>query len=150
MSSAYGHIGIEQEPRLLSLDAFVAHLTPAIRTHVRKNRTTLSIIPGGYIGYIQVLDVSLNKPLKALIKEEYNDHYNQHIDDQKQEKFNIGERWILLTYWVAKAWKRLHLEYKDTIIQTFWNVGMTLNPDGSQDEELKVKGIPDISVGNYQ
>jgi hypothetical protein len=55
----------------------------------------------------------------------------------------------LLTYWVARAWKRLHLEYKDTIINTFRNVGLALNPDGSQDGELKVKGIPDIQVGDY-
>ena len=27
---------------------------------------------------------------------------------------------------------------------------MALNPNGSEDAELKVKGIPDIAVGNYQ
>ena len=61
---------------MLSLDAFATYLTPTIRSYIRKNRTTLSIILGGYIGYIQVLDISLNKPLKALIKEEYNDYYD--------------------------------------------------------------------------
>jgi hypothetical protein len=30
----------------------------------------LSAIPGGCIGLVQPLDVSINKPLKALIKEE--------------------------------------------------------------------------------
>jgi hypothetical protein len=30
-------------------------------------------------------------------------------------------------------------------------VGLSLNPDGSQDKELlKIKGIPDISIRNYQ
>jgi hypothetical protein len=76
MSSAYGNIGVEQEPQLLCLDAFVAPLTPTIRSHIRKNWTTLSVIPGGCTGYIQVLDVSLNKPLKALIKEEHDDHFD--------------------------------------------------------------------------
>jgi hypothetical protein len=42
------------------------------------------------------------------------------------------------------------LEYKDTIVKTFQSLGMALNPDGSEDAELKVKGIPDIAVGNYQ
>jgi len=41
------------------------------------------------------------------------------------------------------------LEYKDTIINTFRNVGLALNPNGSEDKELKIKGIPDIQVGNY-
>jgi hypothetical protein len=27
---------------------------------------------------------------------------------------------------------------------------MALNPDGSEDAELKIKGIPDIFIGNYQ
>lgn len=27
---------------------------------------------------------------------------------------------------------------------------MALNPDGSKDAELKVKGIPNIALGNYQ
>jgi hypothetical protein len=27
---------------------------------------------------------------------------------------------------------------------------MALNPDGSKDTELKIKGIPDVVIGNYQ
>lgn len=91
----------------------------------------------------------MNKPLKDLIQEEMDDHYDQHIEDWQKEKFNVGERRILLTHWVSKAWKRLHLEYKSTIINTFRAVGLSLNPDGSQDEELKVKGLPLVAVGDY-
>jgi hypothetical protein len=98
MSSAYRHIGIEQEPRLLCLDAFVAHLTLRVCATAKAQKTTLSIILGGCTGYIQPLDVSLNKPMKALIKEEYDDHYGRHIDEWEAEKFNIGERRILLTH----------------------------------------------------
>jgi hypothetical protein len=148
-SSAYSTLGVEQEPRLLSLDAFSAHLTPAVLRVLKANRTTVSVVPGGCTGMVQVLDVSLNKPLKDLIKQEQDDHYDRNIEEWQQEKYNIGERRILLTHWVAKAWKRLHLEYKDTIVQTFRNVGLALNPDGSEDIELKIKGIPDISVGDF-
>jgi hypothetical protein len=55
----------------------------------------------------------------------------------------------LLTHWVARAWKRLHLEYKDTIINTFRNVGLSLNPNGSEDTEIKIKGLLDIQVSDY-
>jgi len=98
---------------------------------LKEQKTTLSVIPGGCTGYIQPLDVSLNKPLKDLIQEEMDDHYDQHIEDWQKEKFNIGERRILLTHWVSKAWKRLHLEYKSTIVNTFRAVGLSLNPNGS-------------------
>jgi hypothetical protein len=148
-SSAYSTIGIEREPHLLCLDAFVAYLTPAVGGLLKRQGVTLSVILGGCTKYIQPLDVSLNKPLKDLIREEQDDHFDRHIEEWQQEKFNIGQRRILLTHWVAKAWKRLHLEYKDTIINTFRNVGLSLNPDGSEDMELKIKGIPNIQVGNY-
>jgi hypothetical protein len=98
MSSAYGHIGIEQEPRLLCLDAFAAHLTPRVHAAAKAQRTTLSVIPAGCTGYIQPLDVSLNKPMKALIKEEHDDHYDRHMEEWEVEKFNVGERRILLTH----------------------------------------------------
>jgi hypothetical protein len=134
---------------MLCLDAFSAHLTPAVRSYVKQNRITLSVIPGGCTGYIQPLDVSLNKPLKALIKEEHDDHFDQHMDEWQAGKFSIGDWRVLLTYWVAKAWKRLHLEYKDTIINTFRNVGLSLNPNGFEDQELKIKDLLDIIVGDY-
>jgi hypothetical protein len=40
----------------------------------------VSVIPEGCTGIVQVLDVSLNKPLKALIKEEQDNHYDCHIE----------------------------------------------------------------------
>jgi hypothetical protein len=98
VSSTYRHIGIEVEPYMLYLDTFKAHLTPKVHEAARKAWTTLSIVPGGCTGYVQVLDVSLNKPIKALIKEEHDDHYDQHIDKWEVEKFNVGERQVLLTY----------------------------------------------------
>jgi len=60
----------EVEPRLIALNAFKAHLTPAVRAELKKQRTTLSAIPGGCTGFVQPLDVSINRPLKDLIKEE--------------------------------------------------------------------------------
>jgi hypothetical protein len=150
-SSAYSTLSVEREPRLLSLDAFLPHLTPAVSCALKAQKVTISVVPGGCTGMVQVLDVSLNKPLKDLIQEEQDNYYNTYIDEWQQEKFNVEERRILLTHWVARAWKRLYSEYKETIIKTFQAVGLSLNPDGSQDKELlRVKGIPDISVGNYQ
>jgi hypothetical protein len=32
----------------------------------------------------------------------------------------------------------LYKEHKDTIVQSFRNVGLVLNPDGSKDAELKI------------
>ena len=47
----------------------------------KKLNVTLSIIPGGYIGYIQVLNILINKLIKAYI-EEYEDLWiEEHFDE---------------------------------------------------------------------
>jgi hypothetical protein len=57
---------LEREPRLLYLDAFAPQMTKSLYDEFKKiNYTTY--IPSGYTSFVQVLDVSLNKPLKALI-----------------------------------------------------------------------------------
>ena len=43
-----------------------------------------------------------------------------------------------------------HKQYKNTIIQTFRRLGLTVNPDGSEDAELKIKGLDGIKVGDWQ
>jgi hypothetical protein len=48
---------------------------------LKRQGITLSVIPGGYTGYVQPLDVSLNKPLKDLIKEEQDRHFDKNIKE---------------------------------------------------------------------
>jgi hypothetical protein len=97
-SSAYSTLSVEQEPQLLALNAFSPHITLTVRNALKAQKVTVSVIPGGCTGIVQVLDVSLNKLLKALIKEEQDSHYDRHLDEWQQDKYNIGERWILLTH----------------------------------------------------
>lgn len=49
----------------------------------------------------------------------------------------------------STVWVALHETYLETIIQTFRRVGMTLNPDGSEDAELQVKGLEDVMIGDW-
>ena len=84
-----------------------------------------------------------------LIKQKADNYYNTYIEQWTNGKYTVGERRVMLTHWVARAWKRLHIEYKDTIIAAFRNVGMSLNPDGSEDGELKIKALDEITVGDW-
>ena len=54
-----------------------------------------------------------------------------------------------MTHQVGIAQERLYREHKDTIIKTFKNVGLSLNPDRSEDHKLKIKDLPDLIVGDY-
>ena len=100
MSSAYSgfRYASDKEPRMLVLDAFTAHLTLAVRAVLKKQYTVISAIPSGCTGMIQPLDVAINKPLKALIKEEHDIYWDHHPEEYEKEKFNIGDRRVLLTY----------------------------------------------------
>jgi hypothetical protein len=128
----------DNEPRLLSLDAFAPQMTKGLMAEFKKLNYTTSYIPGGCTSFVQVLDVSLNKPLKQLVAQAAEDHADKYASWYQEGKFTISERRVLLTQWVAIAWKRLHEEYKDTIIKTFRSVGLSLNPDGSEDHKLKI------------
>lgn len=55
-----------------------------------------------------------------------------------------------MTHWVGRAQQRIHDEHKNTIINTFRRLGLSLNPNGSKDTELKIKDLPGITVGDQQ
>ncbi|KAL5325554.1 hypothetical protein ACEPPN_006681 [Leptodophora sp. 'Broadleaf-Isolate-01'] len=163
----------DQEPRLLVLDAFAPHkhsgkkvstnesakakakrleaerLNQQIRDEFLKLNVTLSLIPGGCTGYVQVLDVAINSLLKAIIKELEEVHIDQNLEKWNNNEYFIQDRRILLTNWVGEAWLRIHSEHKQTIVKTFRNLSLSLNPDSSEDSELKIRDLLDISVGDY-
>ncbi len=139
----------EKEPRFLCLDPFAPQMTQSLRDEFKKLNCTTSYIPGGCTGFVQVLDVSLNKVLKALVAEQASNHADKYHTKYEAGDFTVGDRRVLLTKWVAEAWDELHKKYKDTIVRTFRQVGLSLNPDGSEDRELKIKGLDNIAVGDY-
>jgi hypothetical protein len=111
----------DNEPRFLSLDAFALHKNKGQKTKVKESEkaikqrleeeklqqelrdqfaklnTTISIIPGGCTGYVQVLDVTVNKIIKQYLEEAEDLWIDKHFDEWKAEKFNIGDRRVLLT-----------------------------------------------------
>ena len=63
-----------------------------IKKKFAKLNTTVSIIPGGCTGYVQVLDVSINKLVKKFIEEEEQIYYDNNPDVFAAETVNIGQR----------------------------------------------------------
>jgi hypothetical protein len=54
-----------------------------------------------------------------------------------------------LIFWVAIVWKKIYEFYKRTIIKTFRKVGLSLNPDSSENHIIKIKGLLDIQVSDF-
>lgn len=57
---------------------------------------TPSFIPSGCTGYVQVLDVAVNKPIKNRIKELADMHFDSHFDQWNRGKYTVGDRRIML------------------------------------------------------
>ncbi len=59
----------------LILDSFGAHCTEAVVADLKKINVESMTIPGGFTSYLQPLDVSINKPFKEFMREEWNDWF---------------------------------------------------------------------------
>jgi hypothetical protein len=81
----------DKEPRLLSLDVFAPQMTKLVLDEFKKLNCTTSFIPGGCTGFIQVLNIALNQPLKELVKQAADDHYNANIELYKTHKFSVRD-----------------------------------------------------------
>ena len=64
---------------LLVLDSFRAHLTNSVKVAFAKVNTTICVIPGGCTSVLQPLDVSLNKPFKACIRQSWSEYIQQQV-----------------------------------------------------------------------
>ena len=104
--------------------------------------TIVSMIPAGRTGYVQVYDSFTNKKIKELISEIEEAHYNLYEAEYKAGKFTVSDRRVLLAIWVLKAYNILYKEYSHLIRKAFEQVGLSLNPDGSEDWKLKIRDLP--------
>jgi hypothetical protein len=139
----------EKEPRLLVIDAFAAHKKSVDEkksqndfiAELKKLNTTISMVPARGTGYVQVLDGFVNKKIKELISKLEEIHYDLHEAEWRAGKFIVGDRRILLAEWTLEAYNTLHEKYRDSIIKAFQQVGLSLNPDGSEDWKLKIRDL---------
>ena len=60
--------------------------------------TTISIILGGCTGYVQVLDVTVNKIIKQYIEEAEDEWINKNFDQWAAGSFSVRDRQVLLTH----------------------------------------------------
>ena len=99
-----------KKKRLLVWDSFQAHLVDSVKQAVRQTNTDIAVIPGGLTNILQPLDVSLNKPFKDRLREQWN---NWIIEGQKSFTPAGNMRAALLPTvcsWVLDAWHSLPAE----------------------------------------
>jgi hypothetical protein len=92
----------------------------------------------------------INKLIKKYIEEQEELWIEQNLELYESGKWSVRDRRILCTHWVVNAFQRVHYEHKDAIIKCFQNVGLSLPVDGSQDYLLKVRDLPNLTIGDWQ
>lgn len=139
-----------ERPSLFALDLCSAHKTEPILQLLHSNHIIPSLIPPGCTSLVQPLDVSINKPLKGMIRDLTDEAILDCENVESFEKWSVGQRRVLTTNCVGDAWYKFCIEKKEIVERVFRKLGLSLPADGSNDQELDIKGFQDINVGNWR
>jgi len=147
LQKAPGTIPDNARESLLLMDVAGFHTTPQVLQKLRSASITTSLIPSGCTGLLQPLDTAVNKPFKQYLRE-YTDAYTLGKQSSIQ-KWSTSDKRIMVIHVVGEAWAHFQQEKKDLITKAFRDVGVTLPVDGSQDQDIHIKGFDNIAVGDW-
>ena len=116
---------------LLVWDSFSAHLTDTVKQQLRENKTATTVIPGGLTSLVQPLDVCLNKPFKARLREKW---MTWMMSGEKT--FTPGGQLqaaslVTVCQWVKESWQELS---KEMVECSFRKCGISNALDGTEDD----------------
>jgi hypothetical protein len=103
------------ESSLLIVDSFKGHTTSSVFNALNDCGTGVDIIPGGYTGDVQVLDVGINKPFKNGLQPGFEMFLrNRTSSKQKPSRVEVSK-------WISAAWCDITPEM---IINTWRHIGI--------------------------
>ena len=99
--------GLSKIPSMLCLDAFHGHLTDAAREKIHSLASEFVVIPAGMTSVLQPLDVSIDKPFKGYVEEQYKKWFcESNRELTPTGKIKLAARHIVAN-WVLTAWKTI-------------------------------------------
>ena len=118
---------------MLCLDTFWGHLTDEIKNKIHRLKSELVVIPVGMTSVLQPLDVSVSKPFKAWLSEQY-DH---RISDHDWELTASGKVKPapphVVAHWVLSTWTSIPAEL---VAESFKKCFISNALDGTEDDLL--------------
>eukprot|EP01022_Parablepharisma_sp_SALTPOND_P022487 TRINITY_DN4580_c1_g1_i12.p1 TRINITY_DN4580_c1_g1~~TRINITY_DN4580_c1_g1_i12.p1 ORF type:complete len:589 (+),score=54.91 TRINITY_DN4580_c1_g1_i12:278-2044(+) len=109
------------EQNLLILDSAESHLASSNIKYCREKRQTcLCVIPAGFTGIVQPLDVSINKPFKAEVKKKWNEWVASKSTEVAVKKITPTKEQIVK--WCMESWEKINAQM---IVKSFQVTGIT-------------------------
>jgi len=139
-------LGNENYERLAVFDLLASQKTDICKERMKILRIIPAIIPGGCTGLVQPCDTVLNKPFKDHIKAAATRHYDENLERWTEGKFTASERRIIMTKWVGDAWAAVSKD-REAIMRGFTKAGIAVAIDGSEDDLINIKGLPNYRPG---
>ena len=125
---------------MLVLDAFEGHVTNSVTDQLRKMKTELTVILGVMTSVLQQMDVSINKPFKDRMRQQY----LTWIADLARELTEPGKVKCAapseVTRWVSAAWKAIP---ESIIVRSFKKCCISNALDGSKDDIVWEDNVED-------
>ena len=113
--------------RCIIWDSFYCHKSSATKKVLKQMRMDAIIVPSGCTGLIQAPDVSWNKSFKANVRKEYENFISVNGDNIPKPSFST------VAGWISQSWDSIP---EEQIARSMKQCGITLEPDGSEDEVL--------------
>ena len=131
---------------MLLLDQHKAQKTPSVLTMLNDECNTITaLVPLGCTSLVQPLDVVFNGSFKQAVDTIATSHKEAHVNDYLHGNFTASECRILLTKWIGQAWEEVSAN-KDTVVSGLKKCGISVAIDGSEDNEINIKGFEDYQI----
>ncbi|XP_077111701.1 uncharacterized protein LOC143767342 isoform X2 [Ranitomeya variabilis] len=125
--------GLRKTTALLVLDQYKAHTSECTKKRFKDVKTHLAVIPVDVTNQLQPLDVSINKPFKAFMREKWNDWMAADHHDLTPAEQLKSPTIPQVCKWVKTSWQSIKDE---TVVRAFEKCGISNALEGSEDNAL--------------
>ena len=120
---------------LLVLDSFKCHISDEAKNQIKRGNSIPAVIPGGCTSKLQPLDVSINRPFKAILRNQWQQYMMNWAANNDQGKPKPVDKQTILD-WIINAYEYIKAR-PEMIKKSFKVTGISTALDGSENELIR-------------